>query len=489
MYQAMDSRDRRFDGRFFVAVKTTGVYCRPICPAPTPKRRNTTFYRLAAVAELAGFRPCRRCRPEVSPDSPEWDTRADLVGRGLRLVAEGVVDEAGVKGLAERLGVSDRHLQRAFKNDLGATPGAIARSRRARLARQLLTETPMPITSVAFASGFASVRTFNETIKQIYRLTPTEMRRGGRAEGPAIDLALGFRPPLAAEVLLKYLAWRAIPGVEEVSGGSYRRTLRFGDQGAVVELTPTSDAVTLRLETSSIDHLAPVIQRARRLMDLDADPEVIDRRLASSPTLKASVLETPGIRLPGSFDPFESAVLAILQQGSRMSAAARAAGRLARAHGEALADPASGLTHLFPSPRRMASADLADGHLAESKTSAIRDLARRVSSGRLALDGSMDPVEARRLLSSIDGIGPTTVERIAGVSLRDPDALVAPGRLEGWVSPERARSLAMAEISDGWRPWRGYAAMRIWAVWDEGRVVRPSRTPDPAGSAVSTGTR
>lgn len=463
MYLAMDSRDSRFDGRFFVAVKTTGVYCRPICPAPTPKRRNTAFYRYAAVAELAGFRPCRRCRPEVSPDTPEWDTRADLVGRGLRLIAEGVVDDVGVSGLASRLGVSERHLQRTFMEAVGTTPGVMARSRRARLARQLLTETNMPITLVAFAAGFASVRAFNETIQQIYRLTPTSLRRGGRSTEESIDLQLGFRAPFASDPLMRFLARSSIPGVEEVVDGSYRRTIRFGAVARVIELTPGARAVMLRLEAAQADHLAPVIQGARRLMDLDADPEVIDDQLSRSPMLRRLIRDTPGMRLPGAFDPFETAVLSVLQQGSSLTTAASQAGRVAHTFGEPLPSPDGPLTHVFPAADVVAAADLTEAGLAPGRARVVSELADEVSSGSLGIDGSMEPGEARRRLARITGIGPTTVARIAARVLRDPDAFAgaAPGDVgapSGVADPP-----GIAAAARDWRPWRGYAAMHLWA--------------------------
>lgn len=463
MYRAMDSRDSRFDGRFFVAVKTTGVYCRPICPAPTPKRKNTAFYRYAAVAELAGFRPCRRCRPEVSPDTPEWDTRADLLGRGLRLVAEGVVDDQGVSGLAVRIGVSERHLQRVFKEEVGTTPGVMARSRRARLARQLLTETTMPITGVAFAAGFASVRAFNETIQRIYQVTPTALRRGGRSAATSIDLELRFRSPFAADVLLRYLDSRAVPGVEEVVDGSYRRTIPFGLGRAVIELRPTPTAVLMRLETAEIDHLAPVIQHARRLMDLDADPEVIDDQLARSAPLRRYVRSSPGIRLAGAFDPFETAVLAILQRGSGPGATAMA-GRLARMFGEPLAEPVGSLTHVFPSAARLASVDPAEAGISPNRAATLTEFAGEVASGRLVIDGSMSPPDVIRRLRRIDGIGSKTVSRIAVTVLRDPDSFVLSGADQLSQLFGARGNGSLSELADEWRPWRGYAAMHIWAA-------------------------
>lgn len=458
MYQAMDSRDRRFDGRFFVAVKTTGVYCRPICPAPTPKRQNTRFFRYAAVAELAGFRPCRRCRPEVSPDTAEWDTRADLVGRGMRLVADGVVDEVGVSGLADRLGVSERHLQRVFTEEVGTTPGVIARSRRARLARQLLTETAMPITSVAFTAGFASVRAFNETIQAIYQVTPTELRRGAATADGSVRLELQYRPPFAGTELLTHLATRAIPGVEDVRPGVYRRSIRFGRRGAVLDLELTQGAVILTVESHEIDQLAPVIQRSRRLLDLDADPEVIDERLARSPSMGPLVSATPGMRLPGAYDPFEVAVVAVLEQRTTAAVATATAGRLAAACGSRLEPASPPITHLFPLPEDLAGADVETVGVPAGKATTIRTLSAAVRDGRVTLDGSIDPNLARRALVGIPGIGERTASEIAIRALRDPDAFPA-----GDPTIRRFLSTSPGAIAGEWQPWRGYAAMHIRA--------------------------
>lgn len=459
MYRAMDSRDRRFDGRFFVAVVSTGIYCRPICPAPTPKRQNTRFYRYAAVAELAGFRPCRRCRPEVSPDTAEWDTRADLIGRGLRLIAEGVADEVGVAGLAGRLGVSERHLQRVFTAEVGTTPGVIARSRRARLARQLLTETAMPITRVAYTAGFASVRAFNETIQRIYEVTPTELRRGRASANGYLSLELQYRPPFAHEALLAFLRERAVPGIEEVTGDRYRRSIPFGDNGAVLELRPTSDAVLLTVESGEIDQLAPVVQRSRQLLDLDADPEVIDGQLALSPELRAMVSSRPGLRLAGAYDPFEVAVHAVLQQGTTPSAAAVSAGRLAARFGTPLVEPSSPITHLFPRPGRLAGADLEGVGISRKKAATVTALATAVESGTLTIDGSVDPAVAMQQLLAVPGVGAHTATIIAVRALRDPDAFPrADARVRGFVSR------IAPSVAEDWHPWRGYAAMHIWAA-------------------------
>jgi AraC family transcriptional regulator of adaptative response / DNA-3-methyladenine glycosylase II len=465
MYRAMDSRDRRFDGRFFVAVTSTRIYCRPICPAPTPMRKNTRFYRYAAVAELAGFRPCKRCRPEASPDAPEWDIRADLVGRVLRLIADGAIDRIGVAGVAHRVGVSERHLQRVFKTEVGATPGAIARSRRARLARQLLAETSLPITRVAFAAGFSSVRAFNETVRQIYRVTPTELRRGRPSANGALELELSFRPPLATTELFAFLNARAIPGVEEVTEASYRRAVRFGEHGAVVTLRPSAHSFTLTLDADEVGSLAPVVQRARQLLDLDADPDVIDERLSESAVLRPLVGRRPGIRLAGAFDSFELAVSATLQQGSSPNKASEMAGRIATTYGRPLRRPVGSVTHLFPTSSQIADVDLTAIDVSPRAAAAIGGLARGHRDGHLAIDGTVDVGTSMKQLLAVPGIGPRTAALIGMSALRDPDAYPATDAgLRRALATLSSRSVvAVDQTPDRWRPWRGYAAMHLWA--------------------------
>lgn len=461
-YLAVESRDARFDGRLFVAVTSTNIYCRPICPATMPRRRNVRFYRHAAIAELAGFRPCRRCRPETSPDSPEWDTRSDLVGRGLRLIAEGVADRHGASELARRLGVSARHLQRVFKEEIGTTPGVVARSRRAKLARQLLAESDLPIGRVAFASGFSSVRAFNETMQQLYKVTPSELRRGTESAPGTLALRLNYRPPLPAGPLLRFLKARAIPGVESVEGTTYRRAVRFGPGHAIVELAPQEGHVEMRLRTQEIGPLARIVQRSRSLLDLDADPELIGRRLTRSSVLSPLVRKRPGLRLPGAFDGFELAVRAILGQQVSVAAATTTAGHFAAMLGDSIDEPVSGPHLLFPAPEAVADADLSRLGVPARRRATITALASAVAAGELHLDGSEDPRITTQHLLELPGIGPWTAEYIAMRALRDPDAFpdtdlgirraladLAPGR------PVRA-------MAEEWRPWRAYAAMYLW---------------------------
>ncbi len=464
MYRAMDSRDRRFDGRFFVAVKSTGIYCRPICPAPTPLRKNTRFYRHAAVAEVAGFRPCRRCRPEVSPDTAEWDTRADLVGRGLRQIAEGFADESGIAALADRLGVSERHLQRVFSTEIGATPGVIARSRRARLARQLLTETVMPISRVAFAAGFSSVRAFNETMSKIYEVTPTELRRGGTPGSGELRLSLQFRRPLAREPLLRFLGDRAVPGVEEVTDTSYRRSIRFGEGEAVIELEPAEDAVALTVDSDQFAPLAPVVQRARQLLDLDADPALIQEHLGKSVLVGSIVAATPGLRLVGTYDPFETGVFLILEQGCSTGAAAVMAGELVAALGSELERPRGGITHLFPTPSQIAGADLVSLGFAPQRAARVERFSSSVARGDIVLDGSIDADVAIEQLLRHDGLGARTAKVLGMRALRDPDAFPGTDAVVRRATADLLDGTAVlpAELFDQWRPWRAYAVMYLW---------------------------
>lgn len=468
-YRAVRSRDTRFDGRFYTAVRSTGIYCRPSCPAQTPLGRNVRFYRHAAAAERAGFRACRRCRPEVGPEAPEWDVRADLVGRALRLIADGVVDAEGVDGLARRLAVGQRHLHRLFVAEVGVGPLAVARTHRAHLARRLLDDTSLPVAQVAFAAGFSSVRQFNATMRAVYGRTPTGLRAPDRPAAPRrLALRLAFRPPLRVDDLLGFLRRRALPGVEHVDGTCYRRTIRTTGGGGVLELEPVPDdgVVWLRLRTEDPRALTAVVQRSRRLLDLPADTGVIERTLAADPLLAPLVARRPGLRLPGAFDGFEQAVRAVVGQQVSVRAATGVAGRLVAALGEPLATPAGGLTHLFPLPERVADADLDGLGMPRRRAETLRRLATAVRDGDVALDGSADPDEASAALLALPGVGPWTVASIRMRALRDPDALpagdlglrraLADGR--GPATPARVRDRA-----ERWRPWRGYAAMHLWA--------------------------
>lgn len=471
-YRAVVARDARYDGRFFTGVTSTGVYCRPVCPARTPLPGNVRFFRYAAAAHAAGFRPCRRCRPEASPDSPDWDVRGDLVGRGLRLIAEGVVDEHGVRGLASKLAVTERHLYRLFVDELGVGPLALARTRRLQLARRLLEETDMSVTDAAFASGFGSVRQFNASVRAAYGRRPREMRRAPRrdpSDGAAatkVVMRLSYRPPLDVDALLGFLAPRAIPGVEEVSGGRYARTVRTSCGEGIAELEPATDArqVALTLATDDVRGTARVVARARRLFDLDADPDAVAAVLVQDPTLAPLVRRRPGIRLPGAFDGFELAVRAVLGQQVSVAGATTLAGRLVARLGKPLTRSAGTLTHLFPTAEDVAEADLTGLGLPGARQRTLRALGLAVAGGALVLDGGADPAETVERLVALPGIGPWTAAYVAMRALRDPDAF--PERDLGLLRALERLGIP-ASHAESWRPWRGYAAMHLWSSLSE----------------------
>lgn len=455
-YRALSARDARFDGRFYTAVTTTGIYCRPVCPARTPARQNVRFYPHAAAAEAAGFRPCRRCRPELSPGDPGWDVRADLVARALRLIDDGVVDEYGVAGLARRLHVTERHLHRLFTAELGASPLAVARTRRLLLAKQLLTETALPVADVAFAAGFGSLRQFNATMKEAYGFAPTSLRGtrvgpGAGAEAATFTLRLHYRPPYDAEALLGFLAARAIPGLEKVDISGYTRVV----PGGMITLAPAKDHIALRVSTADARLLARLVSRCRRLLDLDAEPHAIASVLGAT-SLAPLVERRPGLRVPGAFDGFELAVRAVVGQQVSVAGARTLLGRIVARAGEPVGDG-----HLFPTPERLAEADLEGLGLTGRRVRTLRELARLVADGELDLDGAQDPADAAARLLAVPGIGPWTTGYIAMRALRDPDA---------WPSGDLGllRAMRRLAISDDdterWRPWRAYAALHLWSA-------------------------
>jgi AraC family transcriptional regulator of adaptative response / DNA-3-methyladenine glycosylase II len=467
-YRAAATGDPRLDGRLFVAVTSTGIYCRPICPVPMPRREVVRFFRAAAAAEEQGFRACRRCRPEASPDSPDWDVRADLVGRALRLIAEGVADVEGVEGLARRLAIGRRQLQRLFVRELGSGPLAVARSRRAGLAKQLLEQTEATSKQFAFAAGFRSVRAYHDTLRRLYGRTPGEIRarRPKAADGKAgLSVRLAYRPPLAWEPLLGFLRLRAVPGLEAVQGTDYARAVRTTDgAGRVVVLRPRPADGHVSLEVGDLGDvplLAGIVQGARRLLDLDADPVGIDAALSADPVLKRLVHATPGLRLPGCADGFELAVRAVVGQQVSLAAARTTLGEIVVTLGERLESPVGEVTHLFPGPERLADATDRELGVPHSRAEAIRRLARLVGAGQLDLSGSADPDESVQILARIPGVGPWTTAYVAMRALRDPDAFPAGDLVLG----RTAGALGLADLparAERWRPWRGYAAMHLW---------------------------
>jgi AraC family transcriptional regulator of adaptative response / DNA-3-methyladenine glycosylase II len=462
-YAAIKSRDARFDGRFFTAVSSTGIYCRPICPARTPGRTKVRFYPFAAAAEEAGFRPCRRCRPDRSPDSPDWDWRGDLVGRALRLISDGVADTEGIPGVAQRLAVSERHLRRLFETELGAAPGTVARTHRSQLARRLIEESTLPLGEVAHASGFSSIRRFNSTIQEVFGRTPSELRAATRAPAHPVGcrLRLEYRAPLDGAELFAYLGGRATPGVEEVVGTTYRRTVAIGEARGIVTLDlAVNGDIYMDARLGTVTGLAPVVRRARHLLDLDSDPGAIGAHLSKDPKLRAIVGRRPGMRVPGSFDSFELATRAILGQQVSVPAATTLAGRLAARFGVPLEEPEGSLTHYFPAPATLADAAIEAIGLPTRRAATIRVLARAVADGDIVLDGTADRDETKERLLALPGFGPWTVAYIAMRSLRDPDAFLA---TDLGVKHAVARLKIDGQRHERWSPWRAYATMYLWS--------------------------
>jgi AraC family transcriptional regulator, regulatory protein of adaptative response / DNA-3-methyladenine glycosylase II len=469
-YRALKSRDARFDGSFFAGVTSTGIYCRPSCPARSVKRENVRFFPTAAAAQGAGFRACKRCRPDASPGSPEWDVRADLVGRAMRLIADGVVDREGVEGLARRLHVSPRHLQRQLVAEVGAGAQALARAQRAQTARVLIETTDLSFTNVAFGAGFASVRQFNDTIRSVFATTPTELRRkNAKRESSTpgtMSLRLPYRPPLDVVGLLAFLGARSIPGIESFDGDVYRRTLRLPTSEAIVELSAERDHVRCVLQLGDVRDLGPAVRRCRQLLDLDADPVAIDETLGADRLLGRVVRANPGRRLPGSVDGFELAVRAVLGQQVSVAGARTLAGRLVRRFGKPLTAPQNELTHVFPEPSALAEADLTELGLPTSRQTTITALAATVASGDLTLDRGADRAEVAARLLSLRGIGPWTASYVAMRALGDPDAFLPSDlgvrrALEKLGRPGDPRSAE--NLADRWRPWRSYATQYLWA--------------------------
>jgi AraC family transcriptional regulator of adaptative response / DNA-3-methyladenine glycosylase II len=470
-YRAVASRDPRFDGIFFTAVRTTGIYCRPSCPAITPKRSNVTFHPTAAAAHAAGYRACKRCLPDATPGSPEWDVRADLVGQAMRLIRDGVVEAEGVAGLAARLGYSERHVTRMLTAELGAGPLAIARSRRAQAARILVETTDLGLADVAFAAGFASVRQFNDTMQEVYASTPSALRaRVSRRAHPApggsgrLSLRLAVRAPFDAGHLIGFLAARAAPGMELVDGLSYSRVLRLPHGTGRVHLRPQAGFVQADVELNELRDLATAVQKCRALLDLDADPLAVLEVLAADGAMGPLVRARPGTRVPGAVDGFELAVRAVLGQQVTVKAATGLVGRIVAVHGDRMTDD-DRLHSAFPTAERLAAADPSSFGMPASRGRALVALAGEVAAGRLSLDAGSDRTETDRALLALPGVGPWTAAYIAMRALADPDRF-----LPGDVAVRSAMASlglpdsgpAAASHAMRWRPWRSYAVMHLW---------------------------
>jgi AraC family transcriptional regulator of adaptative response / DNA-3-methyladenine glycosylase II len=469
-YRALRTRDPRFDGRFFTAVRSTGIYCRPICPARTPRRENCWFVPCAAAAEAAGYRPCRRCRPESAPGTPAWLGTSATVSRALRLIAEGALDAGGVGDLAIRLGIGERQLRRLFAEHLGASPLVVARTRRVHFAGELIAQTDWPLSQVALAAGYTSLRRFNEAIRATFRRAPRELRAARRGPPPSGDAAirLSYRAPFDADGLFAYLAARAVPGVESIAAGRVRRALRIGGQPAWVEVSTGDDARALQVRArgAGAAQWLALAERVRSVFDLGADPGAIGRQLAADPLLRTLLQRRPGVRVPGAWDPFEIAVRIVLGQQVTVAGATQLAGRIAARFGErlpeALIDRDGGPTLLFPLPDALADAPVEEVGLTRQRACALRSLATAVARGDLVLAPGADPDAARAALLALPGIGPWTAELVLLRALGDPDAFPA-----GDLGLRRAFGGDARELerrAEAWRPWRAYAAMLLWSA-------------------------
>ncbi len=475
-YRAVQSKDARFDGWFVTAVLTTKIYCRPSCPARPPFADHMRFYPTAAAAQKAGFRACKRCRPDASPGSPEWNVRGDVVARAMRLISDGTVDRDGVTGLAARLGYTTRQLERLLQAEVGANPLALARAQRTQTARVLIETTELPFSDAAFAAGFSSIRQFNDTVQAICGLAPTALRqrarsRFGLGNGATgrLSLRLPVRTPFAYEGLFGHLAASAVPGVEEVRDGSYRRTLRLANGNGIVSLTPQPDHVRCEITLDSFRDLAAAIARCRRLLDLDADPEAVVDALGTDPELSVLVAKAPGQRIPRTVDEHELALRVVLGQQVSIKAARTHAHRIVTAYGRPVADGDGGLTHVFPAVEDLA--EIAPAHLAvpQSRQRSLTALIGALAEGDVALDAGCDWDRARAQLIGLPGIGPWTAEVIAMRGLGDPDAFPASDlgvriAAQQLGLPREARLLI--EHSTRWRPWRSYATQHLWTALD-----------------------
>ncbi len=489
-WRAVQGQDARFDGRFVLGVLTTGIYCRPSCPARTPLRTSVRFLPSAAAAQAAGLRACKRCLPDASPGRPVAAGRSDVAGRALVLIADGVVDRDGVPGLADRLGYSRRQVERTLQAELGAGPLALARAQRAATARTLVETTALPLADVAFAAGFGSVRQFSATFREVYATTPSELRaRRGTAALPAaggraaLELRLPFRAPLWPDSLFGHLAATAVPGVEEWRDGAYRRTLRLPHGAGIVALRPGATTIGCRLLLDDLRDLAPAVARCRQLLDLDADPVAADAVLADDEALAPWVAKAPGRRLPRTVDAGELALRAVLGQQVSTAAARTHAARLVAVAGEHVDDPEGGLTRLWPTAAAVAGVDPEVLALPRARRATVLGLARALADGALHLDPADDPERARADLLALPGIGPWTAEVVAMRALGDPDAFL-PTDL-GVVLAARALGLgegrALRERARRWAPYRAYAVQHLWAVGDHAvnhlPVDRPEARP------------
>jgi AraC family transcriptional regulator, regulatory protein of adaptative response / DNA-3-methyladenine glycosylase II len=462
-YRALQSRDPRFDGWFFTAVRTTGIYCRPSCPAITPQRRNVTFHPSAAAAQRAGYRACKRCRPDASPGSPEWNIRGDLAGRALRLIGDGVVDRAGVPGLAARLGYSERQLHRTLVAEVGAGPLALARAQRAQTSRVLLETTDLPVTDVAFAAGFASVRQFNDTVRAVFATTPSALRSKRRADLPGeagvVTLRLPYRQPMQLTTLLDFLGAHAVPGLERYDDATFSRVLDAPHGPAHVALSVGDGVVLCRMRLHDTRDLVAVVARVRRLLDLDADPVAVDAVLGDDPGLAPLIGKRPGIRSPGTVDGFETAVRTVVGQQISVSGARTVLGRIVAEHGRPAFPDEAWLR--FPTPDRLAALDPAALPMPRARGRSIVALATAFASGAVELDPGADRDDIRSGLLALPGIGPWTADYLLMRAVAHPDVLLSSDLIVRRSADDLG--IDLADGRPGWSPWRSYATYHLWA--------------------------
>ena len=473
-YRAVRSRDRRFDGVFYTAVRTTGIYSRPSCPARTPSYPNVTYHPSAAAAQAAGYRACKRCLPDATPGSPDWDVAATAAGRAMRLIADGVVDREGVDGLARKVGYTQRHLTRILTGELGAGPLALARARRAQTARVLIETTDLTCADVAFAAGFSSVRQFNETVREVYAASPTDLR-GRRSSRPAtgtVTMRLAVRTPFAGRALLDFLAFHLVPGVEVAGAGWYARTLDLphGPGTVRVDLDDLDDPgqtafVTATFALQDLRDTGAAVERARRLLDADCDPVAVSDHLGSDPVVGALVRARPGLRVPGQVDGDEVAIRAVIGQQVSVVGACTVTGRLVAQHGRAVATGIPGLTHLFPDVATLAGLDPAGLSMPRARGRALVGLAAALASGVVALDRGQDRNDVRQAMLELPGIGPWTADYVALRALAHPDVFLPTDvGVRNALTRLGHDPAAVIAGSAAWRPWRSYALLHLWGT-------------------------
>lgn len=471
-YGAVKSRDRRFDGVFYTAVRTTGIYCRPSCPARTPALANVSFHPSPAAAQAAGYRACKRCLPDATPGSPDWDVAATAAGRAMRLISDGVVDREGVDGLARRVGYTSRHLSRLLAGEMGAGPLALARAKRAQTARVLLETTALTCADIAFAAGFSSVRQFNDTIREVYAASPTGLRgrRGSRPTTGTVTMRLAVRTPFAGRALLAFLAHHLVPGVEVAGDGWYARTLDLPHAPGTVRLDivdaldegPTA-FVTATFTLQDLRDTAAAVERTRRLLDADCDPVAVSDHLAGDPVIGPLVRATPGLRLPGQVDGDETAVRAVVGQQVSVTGARTVTGRIVAEHGRLVDTHLPGLTHLFPDASTLACVDPGTLPMPRARGRALVGLCAALAAGDVALDRGPDRDDVRRALVALPGIGAWTADYVTMRALGHPDLFLPTdiGVRNALTGLGHAPATVIA-TADTWRPWRSYALMHLW---------------------------